>query len=244
MERLGEVWRRLLFLFHGSRFNREMEEEIRFHLESEAEQIRASGMSEDDARDAAHRRFGNAGLLKEKTREAWGWGALDHIGQDLKFAHRSLSRSPGFTLIVVLTLAFGIGVNTAIFSAVNALLLNPYPFPEADRLVSVEAYNSSGNNGDAGYQDFLDWQRQNSVFDAMAIVPFTRSYMLTGQAEPRRITGGTATAEFWKVLGIQPALGRFFTEEDDLPGAAQVAVLTWEACEQRYGKDPVSWGVR
>jgi putative ABC transport system permease protein len=238
MERLGELWRRLLFLFRGSRFNREMEEEIRFHLESKTQQNREHGMDADEATYAARRRFGNAAALKEKTREAWGWSALDHLAQDVKFAVRALSRNPAFTAIVVLTLAFGIGVNTAIFSAVNALLLNPYPFPDAGRLVSVEAYHISGNNDSAGYQDFLDWQRQNSVFDAMAIVPWTRSYTLTGQGEPRRITGGTTTAGFWKVLGIQPAMGRFFTEQDDLPGAAPVAVLTWEAWELRYGKDP------
>lgn len=215
-----------------------MEEEMRFHLERKTEQNRDDGMSAEEAGYAARRRFGNAALLKERSREAWGWSAVDHFMQDVKFAVRSLSRNPVFTLIVVLTLAFGIGVNTAIFSAVHALLLNPYPFPRPDRIVSVEARHISGKNGNTGYQDFLDWQHQNSVFDAMAIVPWTGSYTLTGQGAPRRIMGGTTTAGFWKVLGIQPAMGRFFIEEDDLPGAAQVALLTWEEWEQRYGKDP------
>jgi len=125
MERLRELRRRLWFLFRGSQFSDEMEEEMRFHLERKTEQNRISGMSADEARYAARRRFGNAALLKEKSREAWGWNALDHLAQDVKLAVRALSRNPAFTLIVVLTLAFGIGVNTAIFSAVNALLLNP-----------------------------------------------------------------------------------------------------------------------
>jgi putative ABC transport system permease protein len=238
MERLGELWRRLLFLFQGSRFNREMEEEIRFHLESKTERIRESGISADEARYAARRRFGNAAALKEKTREAWGWSGLDRLAQDVKFAVRSLSRNPAFTLIVVLTLAFGIGVNTAIFSAVNALLLNPYPFPEADRIVSVDARHISGKNGATGYQDFLDWQRQNTVFESMAITPWTGEYTLTGQGEPQRIAGGGTTADFLRVLGIHPVLGRFFTTEEDQPSAPRVAVLTYESWRKRFNADP------
>ena len=238
MERLRELRRRLWFLFRGSQFSDEMEEEMRFHLERKTEQNRISGMSADEARYAARRRFGNAALLKEKSREAWGWNALDHFAQDVKLAVRALSRNPAFTLIVVLTLAFGIGVNTAIFSAVNALLLNPYPFPQADRIVSVEARHISGKNSNTGYQDFLDWQRQNAVFDTMAITPWTGEYTLTGHGEPQRIAGGGTTADFLRVLGIQPVLGRFFTAEEDQPGAPRVAILTNSTWRQLFGADP------
>jgi putative ABC transport system permease protein len=238
MEGLGEFWRRFLFLLRGGRFNREMEEELRFHLERKTEQNRDDGMSAEEAAYAARRRFGNAALLKEKSREAWGWSAVDHLLQDVKFAVRSLSRNPVFTAIVILTLAFGIGVNTAIFSAVHALLLNPYPFPQADRIVSVEARHISGKNDNTGYQDFLDWQRQNAVFESMAITPWTGEYTLTGQGEPQRIAGGGTTADFLRVLGIQPALGRFFTAEEDQPGAPRVAVLTYESWRQRLNADP------
>ncbi len=242
MERLGELWRRFLFFFHRDRFNREMEEEIRFHLESRTEQNRDNGMDTDEAGYAARRRFGNAALLREESREAWGWSAVDHLMQDGKFALRALSRSPIFTTVVVVTLAFGIGVNTAIFSAVHALLLNPYPFPEADRIASVEARHISGKNSATGYQDFLDWQRQNAVFDAMAITPWTGEYTLTSQGEPQRVAGGGTTADFLRVLGIQPVLGRFFTAEEDSPGAPSVAVLTYSAWRQRFGKDPAVVG--
>ncbi len=238
MEFLGELWRRFIFLLRGGRFNREMEEEIRFHLESRAAEYGERGAAAVDARRRARRRFGNAALLRERSREAWGWAWLDHLAQDVRLAWRGLRRNPLFACVVVLTLACGIGVNAAIFSAVHALILNPYPFPDAGRLVAVEAYHISGDNSGAGYQDFLDWKEQNAVFEAIAIEPWTGSYTLTGQGEPRRITGGTTTAGFWKVLGIRPAMGRFFTEQDDLPGSAPVAVLTWEAWEQRYGKDP------
>lgn len=238
MERLGEIWRRLLFLFSRSRFNREMEEELRFHLESRAEQNRESGMDAGEAGYAARRQFGNAPLLEEKSREAWGWSALDHLAQDVKFALRSLRRNPFFAVVVVLTLAFGIGVNTAIFSAVNALLLNPYPFPQPDRILSVDARHISGKNSGTGYREFLDWRRQNTVFDAMAITPWTGGYTLTGQGEPERMTGGATTADFLRVLGVNPVRGRFFTAEEDSYGAAPVVVLTYATWQQRFGADP------
>ena len=242
MEGPGELWRRFLFLFGRSRFNREMEEELRFHLESRAERNRAEGMIGDEADCAARRRFGNAPLLEEKSREAWGWSGLDHLTQDVKFAIRSLRKNPFFVVVVILTLAFGIGVNTAIFSAVNALLLNPYPFPQPDRIVSVEARHTSGTNINTGYRDYLDWQQQNAVFETMAITPESRGYTLTGAGEPQRMTGGLTTAGFLRVLGVNPVLGRFFTGDEDKPGAAPVAVLTYATWRQRFGGDPAVLG--
>lgn len=242
MASLGEVWRRFLFLWHGSRFNRDMDEEIRFHLEQRAQQNRSSGLSAQEAEQAARRRFGNVSLLEERIREAWGWSELDRLAQDVKFALRSLLRRPAFSLTIIVTLACGIGVNTAVFSAVYALLLHPYPFPQADRIVSLDARNSTGDNSGAGYQDFLDWQQQNSVFEAMAIVPTTGDYTLANRGEPQVLTGGRTTAGFWRVLGIQPALGRFFTSGEDRPGGPRVAILTHAAWKHRFGADPAVLG--
>jgi predicted permease len=155
--------------------------------------------------------------------------------QDLRYGLRMLARNPGFTAVAVLTLALGIGANTAIFSAVNALLLNPYPFPEPDRIMSVEARHVSGKNQNTGYRDFLDWREQNTVFTEMAIAPEPWTFTLTGQGEPQRVGGGMTTAGFLRVLGIQPALGRFFTTEEDRPGAARVAALSYAAWQRRLG---------
>jgi len=238
METLGELCRRLLFLVRGDRFNREMEEEMRFHLEKRAASNRDQGASPEVARRAAQRRFGNAPLLRERSRDAWGWAWLDHLWQDVRFALRSLRRTPGFFAVAILTLAFGIGVNAAIFSAVYALILNPYPFPDPGRLVSVEEHNVAGDSNSTGIVEFHDWQSQNSVFEAMAIEPWPGSFTLSGQGEPHRIEGGRTTAGFLNVLGIQPAMGRFFTEQDSLPGAAPVALITWEMWERRFGADP------
>lgn len=132
-------------------------------------------------------------------------------------------------------LALAIGANTAIFSAINALLLHPYPFPEASRIVVVEAIHARGDNGGAGYRDFLDWREQNTVFNEMAILPWIGAYTLTGQGEPQRINGGRPTAGFFRVLGIQPVVGRFFTIDEDKPGGPRVAVISYPAWQNRFG---------
>lgn len=160
---------------------------------------------------------------------------MNHFWQDLRYAVRSLARQPAFTAVAVLTLTLAIGANTAIFSAVNALLLNPYPFPHSDRIVLLDARHSSGKNSGTGYRDFLDWRAQNSVFADMAILPETGHYTLTGVGAPRRIVGGMTTADFLKVLQIQPARGRFFSPSEDQPGAPRVLLLTYAAWQGDFG---------
>jgi putative ABC transport system permease protein len=158
--------------------------------------------------------------------------------QDVRYGFRMLRKSPAFTAVTLLTLAIGIGANTAIFSAVNALLLNPYRFPDSHRIIRVDARHISGKNQGTGYRDFLDWREQNRVFEEMAIVPWTGAYTLTGQGEPQRIVGGKTTHGFLRVLGIQPVLGRFFTEQEDRPGAPSLAVLSYAAWQRRFGGSP------
>ncbi|MGO8787753.1 MAG: ABC transporter permease [Terriglobia bacterium] len=159
---------------------------------------------------------------------------MSALFQDLRYGLRMLAKNPGFTAVAVLTLALGIGANTAIFSAVNALLLNPFPFPEPDRIMDVDARHANGTNGGVGYRDYLDWRNQNDVFEEMAITGYPNSYMWTGQGEPQRVVGGVTTFGFLKVLGIQPQWGRFYTPEEDKPGAARVAVLTYAAWQRRF----------
>jgi putative ABC transport system permease protein len=159
---------------------------------------------------------------------------MNGLIQDVRYVLRQLRKSPGFTAGVLLILALGIGANSAIFSVVNALLLNPYPFPQANRLVWVDARHVSGRNSNTGYRDFLDWQQQNTVFTEMAIIPEPGAYTWTGHGEPQRIEGGRTTANFLRALGLQPALGRFFNAEEDKPSAAGVVVLSFEAWQHRF----------
>jgi len=157
---------------------------------------------------------------------------------DLRYAFRMLAKSPGFTAVAALTLALAIGANTAVFSAINALLLNPLPFPDSDRIVLLDARHISGNNNATGYLDYLDWRAQSDSFEEMAIQPWTGAYTWNGRGEQRRLIGGATTPGFLKVMGIQPIRGRFITPEEDVPGAPGVAVISYAEWQRDFaGKD-------
>jgi putative ABC transport system permease protein len=238
VEAFEEFKRRLGVLFRRRRFEEEMEEEMRFHVELQAETNREAGMEESEAGYAARRQFGNASVVKEDSREAWGWGPLERFAQDVRFALRLLRKNPGFTATALLVLALGIGANTAIFSVVNALVLNPFPFRDPDRVVAVHAYHASGQNSNTGFREYLDWREQNNVFEEMAIVPWTGTYTLTGQGEPQRLVGGATTASFFRLAGVSPHLGRIISEEEDRPGAPRVTLLSYATWQNRFGANP------
>jgi hypothetical protein len=134
IEKLSQLWRRLLFYARRDRFDRELEEEMRFHLEMKAEENLAAGISPEEAWYAAQRQFGNQTLLLEVSRDMWGFRTIETLFQDLRFGIRIFLKSPGLTAVLIGAIALGIGFNSALFSVVNTLLLNPLPFPDADRL--------------------------------------------------------------------------------------------------------------
>jgi putative ABC transport system permease protein len=166
---------------------------------------------------------------------------LDNLRQDLRFAWRSYVKAPGFTLLVMTTLALGIGASTAIFSIVNGILLKPLPFPEPERLMFISEQNKAGNGISISWMNALDWRARQRTFEHLAVSrqsPFT----LTGVGQAARVTGRRVTANFFPAVGVQPSMGRGFAETDDKPGAAAVVIVSHEFWRRQLGSDPNALG--
>jgi predicted permease len=223
-------------------WNRQREEEIdrelRDHLELEAAEQRDSGLAPDDARHAAQRAFGNTTLVAEEIREARVFGWLGSVSQDVRYGARMLRKNPGFAAAAVCTLALGIGANTAIFTVVNAVLLNRSPYADASRLVMLwEQKPALGwYQNIVSAANFIDWRSQNHVFQGMAAI--SQGFFDVGvTGEPLEVRGEQVSADFFPVLGAHAALGRTFTSEDDQPGGPRVVVLSNQLWKERFGGD-------
>jgi putative ABC transport system permease protein len=243
MDILLQLWRRLISLLRRGRYEREMEDEMRFHLEMQIEQNLAAGIPAEEAHYAARRQFGNQTWLKEASREMWSLNSIETLIQDLRYSVRMLMKSPGFTAVAALTLALGISANTAIFSVVNGVLLRPLPYYEPERLVMVWAEQpiQQAQLGVTDYPvtvaDFVDWRNQNQVFEHMAAM-FGHRPNLTGGGEPESVAALYASASLFPLLGARLAMGRAFLPEEDLAGADRVVVLGHGLWQERYGADP------
>ena len=145
---------------------------------------------------------------------------------DLKFAFRQLLKNPGFTAAAVLTLALGIGANTAVFSVINATLLRPFPYENPERLIILQERNAGGGLQDASYLNFADWRRQSASLESMAAERGLESFNFNGSGEPERLQGQIVSANFFQTLGTRPFRGRNFVAEDDRPGAVPVTILS------------------
>jgi putative ABC transport system permease protein len=212
------------------REERELEEELRFHL-SQEEQLRRD-RGQDPA--GARRDFGNLALTAENTREAWGWSLLERTARDARFALRLLRKSPAFAITAIGVLALGIGATTAIYSVVSAVLFRPLPFPAPGRLVMVWERQPSGRTNVIQTQNFLDWRARNRSFSQIACI-FSIPANLSGDGDPVQLPAMRVSAGFFEALGIQPALGRATVAADDQQGAPPVAVLSYGLWQRRYG---------
>ena len=215
--------------------------EIEAHIRLEADRLRAEGLSEDDARAAARRAFGNLTSAEERFFEGHRWLWWDCLRQDLRYALRTLTHAPAFTIAAVVTLALGIGANTAIFSAIDAALLKPLPFPESDRLVVVAGRSAEGRPGGLGAGDITDLRTQASSLAHLAAYR-QHSFNLTGQDRPERAAGSVVTTDFFATLGVQAQFGRTFDPQQDRPGTARRAILGYQLWQKRYGADPAILG--
>src|SRR5215472_17637027 len=181
-------WRRefskLQSLFRRKEPTGDFEEEIRVHIRMEEQDNVEGGMSQEEAKYAARRRFGNLTLTREESREIWGWYALQTLAQDIRFALRQFRQNRGFATVAVLTLALGIGANTAIFSVVYSVLLRPLPFQNPDRLVNLFETEASPGDYPLSGADYLDWQAQNRTFAGTSLYSWSHPVSASGASEP------------------------------------------------------------
>jgi predicted permease len=218
----------------------DLDRELAAHLDLESDEQREAGVSAGDARSAARRAFGNSTLWKESTRAAWGWTSVESIAKDLRFALRMLRKNPGFSAIAVLALALGIGVNTSVFTLVNAVLLRPLPFPHPEQLVRMwDSFGKSGNAGPISYPNFADWRAWSRSFSDIAA--FTGySAVLTGTGEAQHVQGMVASASLFHLLGVQPVMGRDFLPEEDRRGAfagPNRIIISHRLWQDHFGRD-------
>ena len=219
--------------------------EIEAHLEMRAEELVAEGWDPDEARREARRRFGDvtdveaemAGITRSRDRAVRRAHRMDAAVQDLKYALRTLARSPGFAVVAVLTLALGIGANTAIFSVVNGVLLRPLPYPEPDRLAFVEERSQRGGSMSVAWPNVEDWKARSRAFDALAAYSTGRATVLGGP-EPLRPQGGIVGEGFWEVFGVRPLMGRTTLPSDHQEGVAPVVVVSHRFWQNELGGDP------
>ncbi|HLJ50276.1 MAG TPA: ABC transporter permease [Bryobacteraceae bacterium] len=230
---MGELWRRIQFLFNRRQFDEDLEEEIRYHLDCRS--------AEHNSRDAARHRFGNETLIKETSREMWNPGpALGALLQDAKYGVRTLLKNHGFASVAVLTLALGIGASTAVFGVFNAILLKPLPYPEPAHLAMLWLTPPKS----IGMPEF-PWARRQYRYLTRGLKTVEHfgafqadSFNLTGAGEPSLVEGLRASAGFFPALGIAPALGRTFTAEEDQPGHEYEVVLSDRLWRDRFASDP------
>jgi predicted permease len=217
----------------------ELSESIREHLDETIEELVDNGMLREEAARAARRRFGNVALLEERGREVWQWPTLESIWADVNFALRQLLRSPGFTIMSLLTLALGIGANTAVYSIIQAVLLHPLPYHDPNRLMLL-ADQQDPQEGGVLYRDYETWTKHTSSFTTIAAYYRDSGWSrvtLTGGQEPQSFQGAYVTANFFSLLGVEPLLGRTFTtaEEDR---RERVIVLSYGLWKRQFGGSP------
>lgn len=241
MRWLEKIRMRLRMLFRRSREAERLAAELEFHVEQQTQENIAAGMSAEEARHAALRAFGNPTLLREQARQNWSWNMMESLLRDLRYGARSLSRTPGFSAIVIVVMALGIGSTVALFTVVHSVLLKPLPLPGIDHLVrAYEADTVRGHqdNSVAG-GTFQSWRQNNHSFQQMAVVARGGYNLSSSNGQlPERVQAAICSWTALPLLGVHPAYGRLFTAGDDRWGATETTVLTWGFWKRRYGGDP------
>jgi hypothetical protein len=236
---LRALFLRLGGLFHKQQRDRELAEELESHLQMHVEDNVRSGMTPEEARRQAVIKLGGFESTKESYRDRRGLPFIETFIQDLRFGARMLRRNPGFTAVAVLTLALGIGANSAIFSVVNAVLLKPLPYENGERLVVVKQGAPRAGFPDVSFSvpEILDYRAQNRSFDAL-VEYHSMAFILLGRKEPERVLTGVVSWNFFDAFGVKPLLGRAFRADDEKPSAPAVLLLSYEYWIHSFGGDP------
>ncbi len=229
-----DSWRRW---FSRKKWEREMNDELRFHIERQTAVNMAAGMTRDEARRQAALQFGTVEGVKEYCREERRGFWLETFWSDARYGIRTLCKNPGFTVIAVLTLALGIGANTALFSVVNGVLLNPLPYPHPEQLVRIHESKPNFDRGSISYPNFRDWRRNNRTFAAFA-VSRGNAFSLTGTGEAEQVSAEFVSTDFLPILGAKPLIGRFFTEGEDEVGTAPTVLLSPGFWKRKFASAP------
>jgi hypothetical protein len=232
---------RLRSLFSRRKVDRELEAELRFHLDELIEERFQLGVAPNDARRLALSEIGNLTQFQEECRDMRRVSHIDDLLRDLRYAGRNLRRNPGFAALAVLIMGLGIGANTAVFSVVNAVLLKPLAYRDPDRIVTLSNSSTSREAPTAlakqiSIPDFQDWHKQSSSFEAMAYYSSGELAVIWGStAEYARVT--EVSREFFRVFAVEPLIGRFFTVEEMKPGAGGAAMISYTYWQSRFGGD-------
>ena len=234
-DKLMKLLRKIRTLFRKEKLDADMAEEMRHHLEAQMRRNLAAGMPSDEARFAAQRQFGNVASIQERAREVRGWDWLERLRKDLQFAVRHLLKTPGFTSIAILTLALGIGLNTATFSLLNVILLRPLPFAHSELLVELRRNTPQNSHGAFAPADYLDLKRVEASFGTFAGYS-GQDVSLAEPGQPAELREARrVTADYFKVLDIEPEIGRAFRSEEEVYGRHRVVVLSHALWQSRFG---------
>jgi putative ABC transport system permease protein len=235
MDALVRFFNKLWILVTRQRFDSELEEEMAFHREQQEKALQAEGMTPEEAHYAAMRQFGNATRVKEDSLETVGF-RFETVVQDFRYAFRQLRGNPGFALTTIVILGLGIGASTAIFSAVNPILFETLPYPDAGRMTMIWDFGNNGSRLQTTFGTFREVAERSRSFEALAAMkPWQPT--LTGSSQPERFEGQRVSASYFRVLGVLPAMGRDFQESDDLVNGPDVVILSNGLWRRRFGGD-------
>src|SRR5580704_11024755 len=222
-------------LFRKGLSEKQLDAELRDHLERQISDYIATGMSSEEARRRAQLDFGGLESIKQQTRESRRGNLVENLVQDARYGSRILSKNPVFAATVIIILALGIGANTAVFSILNAVLIRPLPYPQSERLVKADVFDLKSGDfyGKTSYPDFMDWSEQSHFFDHLAAYE-DKTFNLAGTLQPEHLKGQVASPDFFETLGVKPLQGRSLASARN----QQAVVLSYSLWSHSFGSDP------